>query len=590
MSIVPYQSAVVVDGGLGIPATTPDQLHAKIGVSSGGPRNTPVYVPDLATLVSVFEGGPLVRAGAYHLKQTGGFWAVRTATSNNGTLSSVTKQPNGVDTGTLAIALSIFTIHASAPAGAALNLTSGFTDFPIPGKLKIALASPGVATTYVVQGVDIYGNTVSENVALLVGPSNATSVNEYQRIISITTAANPEGVSTFTSESGTPIDQFEAIVEVMVAGSVAAGSMQYRYSLDNGRTYSPTLVVPVNGVVDLQTYTSGSSNPYLGFKMTFTDGAGPNYFNVGTKYTFTTTAPSWSGGALITGMQAMTSNRDIANLFSGYHAVGPADGTIFVSVDSQLESDASQQILYKFAYLEAVRMGNTAEATWAANLITDYATRSVRVGVVAADMNMENPAYGTYDRCNAGAVYMGRLMACPISESPAHVKCETVFGSKTSLPGVTKLYQTMTSIVPLTGANFVTMRQFTTRTGYYVTKGILKAQETSDFKEITNRRVMDVALVIGYDVLLDYLQGSPLTDPATGRLDGSTANKIAQDVTAKERARLLGGGRQHASGLLVQVDDTRDFQRERTLYGTISLVPRGMVDAIISTFQYVATL
>lgn len=590
MSQVPNQTARVLDGGLGLAATTPDLLHSKIAVCSGGPRLTPIYIPDLPTLASIFKGGPGVRAGAYHLAQTGGFWMVRTATSTNGTISAVVKQPNGIDTGTLAAAVSVYSLHAAIAAGAALNVTTGWIDLPIPGKVKIALAAPGVATNYTLQGYDLAGNIVSEVIALGAAPSNNTSVNEYTKIIALTTPANPEGVTTVTTEPGTPIDQFEVIVEVMVAGSVASTTMQYRYSLDNGRTYSPTTQVPVGGVVDLQTYAPGTTNAYLGFKITFTDGAGPNYFNKGTKYTFTTTAPAWDGNALIAGIQAMTADRDIANLFSGYHCVGPADGTIFVSVDSQLTTDETQNILYKWAYLETVRMDSTAEATWEAALRASFTSTSMRVGVIADDMNIENKAYGTFDRANWGSVYIARLMACPISESPAHVKGDTVFGTKTNLQGVTKLYQTMTSTVPLTGANFVTARQFPTRTGFYVTKGILKAPENSDYKEIKNRRVMDVALTIGYDAFLDYLQASPLADPRTSRLASTEANKIASEVMAKERIALLAGSRQHVSGLDVYVDDTRPFLQERILYGYVSLVPRGLVDAIVSEFKYVAQL
>ncbi len=590
MSIVPYQRAQIIDGGLGIPATTPDLLHAKVAVTSGGPRNTPVYIGNTNDLVSIFRGGPGVRAGAYHLKQTGGFWMVRTATSTFGTLSAVTKQPNGVDTGTLTIGFSTYSLHSAIAAGAALNITTGWTDLPIPGKVTLALAAPGVATTYTLQGIDINGNVVQENIALLAAPSTNQSVNEYQRIIALTTPADPAGVTTVTTVSQSPIDQFEAIVEIMVAGSVASTTMQYRYSLDNGRTYSPTQTVPVGGLVHLQTYTAGSNNPYLGFRMTFADGAGPNYFNKGTKFVFTTTAPTWDVNALITGMQAMTAQRSIANQFSGYHCVGPADGTIFVAADSQAMSDETQKIQPKWVYLEADRMGSTAENTWASGLITSFSTTSLRVGVIADDMNVENPAYGTFDRCNFGAVYVARLMACPISESPAHVACQTIYGTRGALAGVTKLYQGDTSMTPLTGANFVTAREYPTRTGYYITKGILKAPETSDYKEITRRRVMDVALVVGYDAFLDYLQDSPLADPETGRLDTSEANKIAGKIAAAERVKLLGGSRKHVSGLDVRVDDTTDFLSTGILYGSIYLVPRGLVDGIESKFQYTTQL
>lgn len=592
MSQVPAISQQINDGGLGIPASTPQLLHVKLGISSAGVRNQARLQTDTSSLVTSNQAGPLVTGGGFHLQRAGQFWSVRTNTSTPGTISAVTKVPAGVATGSMTATLSTFTFHANAPAGAPLNLVSGFTALQIPGKITISLAAPGVATNYVVTGYGLDGSVLpAETIALAAGPSSTVSVNEYTAIISITTAGDPAGVSSFTAVSTTPVDSYDMIVEIMQSGSVALQTMQFRYSMDLGKTFSPTIVVPASGVIDLQTYApGGSNNPYLGFKLTFTDGAGPAFFLRGDKFTLQTVAPVWTLADLLFAMDAVANDPLVRQNYTIFHAVGPADGTIFTGVEAQLQSYADQKFQYRRIYIEAPRQGSTVEATWAAAVVASFNVTGTRTGVVAMDMDILDPTTSTIPRRNFGSVYMARLMSCPISELPSHVDCETVYGIKTNLEGVTKLYQGDSSNGVLTFANIVAARTYATRTGFYITRGILKTTDTSDYLEVTNGRVMDVAATVGYDAALPFLQSSLLADPASGRLSQLEANKVQSQIQGKLSIVLEGGQRRHISGLAVVVSTANPFLQDRTLNTKIRIVPRGAVDFINQDYAFAPAL
>ena len=590
MSAVPGITQRILDGGLGIPATTPDLLHCKVGVCSGGIRNKPRLVTDVAALVAQYRAGPLVDSAAHHIDRTGSVWIVRTNTSTNGTIGAVTKIPAGVATGALTATFSTYTLHASIPAGGPLSVLTGWVKLPIPGKVTISLAAPGVATVYTLTGKGLEGELQTETISLGVAPSSNTSLGEYTEIISLTTPGDPMGATTVTKVEATPVDAYEVIVEIMKAGSVAGVSFTYRYSLDLGRTFSPTLSAPAGGVVDIQSYAPGSDLPFLGFKITFTDGGGPAFFLLGDKFTFETTAPTWTLSDVLTGMDAIALDTTTRSSFSGYHLVGPADGTIYSSVEAQLSTYADKKFLYRWAYLESVRQGATLEATWAAAVVTSFATTGVRTGVVAMDMDIFSPALRTFNRRNMTTSYIARLMACPISELPSHVDCETVFGTKTALEGVTRLYQGDASVETLTLANIVTARTYTTRTGFYITRSVLKTLDTSDYRDITNRRVMDVAATVGYDATLSFLQSTQLANPATGRLADDAATNIAATVKGKLNVPLQGGQRRHVSDLDVQVSTANPFLQDRTIFETIKIVPRGAVDFIQNTYSFTPSL
>jgi hypothetical protein len=156
------------DGGLQGPINTADEVALKIGVSTGGPYLRPVRASSVDGVLR-FKHGPLVRSSAHHADKSSPFYMMRVRASVPGSIGAVTKAPattGPLSLGSLSLALPTFTLHATAAAGAALNLTSGWSapDAPLP--LKITSGMGTVAHTQTVTGVDAAGDPVVETVSI----------------------------------------------------------------------------------------------------------------------------------------------------------------------------------------------------------------------------------------------------------------------------------------------------------------------------------------------------------------------------------------------------------------------------------------
>lgn len=82
----------ISDGALGLAGNNPDNLHAKIGVASGGTPNTVYSFGDIAVLKATLGAGPLVEDVGFHLATAGGpVLAVPVAATNAGTVSTIVR-------------------------------------------------------------------------------------------------------------------------------------------------------------------------------------------------------------------------------------------------------------------------------------------------------------------------------------------------------------------------------------------------------------------------------------------------------------------------------------------------------------------
>lgn len=589
MATDPKVIQIVQDGGIGILPASPDYLHAKAGVSSFGPFNQAVYIPDLATLTSIFGTGPAVAPGAYHLKYAGPYYHIRTPTSTNGTIGAVTKTAATTSTGTMAVALSVYSLHAQMAAGAALDVRTGFTTPPITGLPRITLGAGGAnPVNYTLYSLDPAGNQQSE-VIVAAGPGDYTATKAVSAILRLTSNVDPVGTTDLVLPAVTPADAYPAIVKIVRTGQVGVSPPPtFILSLDGGLTYSSEIAVPVSGVYDVYTYAPGGLGQAVGFKLTFTNGLGPKFLEANDRFDFATTAPTWNSSDLTGTLNALIADDNTAQNISGVHIVGASDGTIFTIVDAIAEDAAFNKYRPLCYFIEAPGQGNASETTWANTLIaTTYANCVSRwITVIADDTDIYDPSTGLFPKRNWAAAYVARTFICPISENPSHVECETQFGIKTDLPGIKKLYQTDVSRVRLNNANFTTLRTYPTRKGYYATQSVQMAPAGSDFLRLSNRRTMNVAMVTAYDATLPFLQGNLLADTATGNLDEFECRRVESKVGTPLRTVLKGGQRQHVSDVSIRVRRDTNFLADATIYEIIEMVPRGTVDKISQSIGF----
>lgn len=310
----------------------------------------------------------------------------------------------------------------------------------------------------------------------------------------------------------------------------------------------------------------------------------------GDTFAFTTVPPTLSDSDVSAACAALLANSVWLSYFSVMHVVTPADDTMDNVLSTFVLNVQAQQYQYKTVVVEGTYQAATAETTWVNGLISTFATKSAYYGIAAGEVNCLCSAYGTVDRLNSATPYVARLMICPISESPAHVSCETILGTKTALdgvlwrpnPGDQPLWQSDSALTTLNTSNFITMRVFPGRSGVYVRQGLQFTSEGSDYEPVTNRRVANVAAQVAYNAALPFLQANLLPDPVTRFLAESECQRVERAVTGPLRVKLCGSdqGRQHCAGVSYVVTRGQVFSGVGQVNGNITITPRQLVNSI----------
>lgn len=86
----------ISDGALGLAGANPENLHAKLGLSSGGTANTVYSYGDISSAKAQLLAGPLLEDVSFHLATAGGpVLAVPVTPGNVGTVGTVTRNGTG---------------------------------------------------------------------------------------------------------------------------------------------------------------------------------------------------------------------------------------------------------------------------------------------------------------------------------------------------------------------------------------------------------------------------------------------------------------------------------------------------------------
>lgn len=497
--------------------------------------------------------------------------------------------------------------------------------------------SAAVTVTHVVSGmgtafsVAVVGSAITVNSATDGGGAATTTANDVVAGILASTAASAL-VSVVAVGAGT------GLVAAAASAGFANSNVDYSPKVEgvqvkhaNPGTSNISILVSVSGksitispVTDangVQTSTAtqivaavaASTTASLLVSAAATgSGAGivgiPNVFQAlpvslatGDAYAFSTTPPTWSSNDLAEAYAVLYANDLALSSFSMLHVIGDSVDANVAATQDWLDSLDSQKRKYKGAYHEVAYMGSTTESTWLQSVLSGYSqlTSNPRGGLCAGEVNTVNNAYGTIDRRNVSTSYMARLMICSISELPSHVDCDTDLGIQTSLSGVSvrsstsavpPLWQSDDTLVTLNNANFVTFRTLPGRTGIYVRQGLMYTQDGDDYVFVTNRRTADVVAAVAYDEILRNLNANLLVDPTTGFLAEVELQRIEQQVESRVRRELMGGARQHISGVRCVLDRGTDFQGTGAITGDLRIVGRTPATSITLRLGYVRTL
>lgn len=580
---IPYASISQTDGALS--AQPGDAVHAKAGVCSAGPLNTPTLVATKTALTSTFGRGPLVEDVAYQLDVSGAPVLVcRLNPGVAGAIGSVARSGGGSPSASVAL-----DSGGTSTAVAALAIASGVVlTRPLAVRLKVASGGSNLAATPTVRYSLDGGLTWSAAATAVAGPTALGSSGltltwtdgSFVADDTWTGRAVPgaqQGTCTL-AVTGTATDAYRVALEILRGGAtLAANTATYRLSLDGGETWGPETAMPVAGVVT----PSGT-----GLTLTFTYSSGTG-FTAGDRFDCATSAPGFTLSDLTSGWNALlASTYD----WEGLHVVGTVDSTIAAGADALAAAAIAS---YKPRWLLLSARDQTAEETeaaWISALQTEFASFVSTLGrifIAAGALDLVSTLSGRARRTSVACTAAARAALAPISEDLAWV-------GRGALPGVLRIHHDEASVPGLNASRFITARTHEGRIGYYLTNPNGMVESGSDFELLQYRRVWDRAYRVLRRTLLPFLSQDLEVNPAgvpsplvAGGIDEVDAGNIERKAVDALEEALVKTTPRHATTAGATVDRTTNFLSTRDLSVAFTVQPKGYVKSINGTLGFV---
>jgi hypothetical protein len=386
------------------------------------------------------------------------------------------------------------------------------------------------------------------------------------------TVAGTTGAVTKTAQStstgtvaaaGAAYRRYDVVLEITKTGTVGVG--EFRYSLDNGRSFTDVLTLPSGG-----TYVVPRTNVTL----TFTPGAGALFFEKGDRFTFTTTAPHYSATELAAAIDALRTYLAQtpgfvldAIVLAGLNQTGAASATLFGALSVQL---LSLESIYR--YVGAIMDGGSGDTR--ANVKTALsAVSDARIMVVYGECEMASSkpfsghATPRVPLLNAIAARCARLLP---STDPARF-------ADGPLPGVLSVTHDEFVTEDLDAAKIATARTFPGTPGFFVANARLKSPIGSDFLYWQHRRVMDLAARLTVAAQQVFVNAEFRTTQ-TGALEETEALRVEQTVKPQLDQALMqpknaSGRRGYVSEFGYTVDRLVNVLSTQTARTSVSVRP-----------------
>ena len=375
-------------------------------------------------------------------------------------------------------------------------------------------------------------------------------------------AVTHTGGGATVTPSGTPNDAYLVVVEIIAGGAV--GTATFRYSLDDGETWSEEISTAASYEV-----------PDTGIVLAFDSTA--EEFVADETYEFGCTPTGYNSTDLGTALDALLSS-ELA--FGFIFIVGVAAdiagaATLAAAVDTKLTTAASAH-RYVFAVMECPF---DPETEGIGDVTAGFSgVGSTRVGICADAVLLTSVLSGRGYRRTAAWPVVARLAASDLQVDPGRV----IDGA---LPGITAVARDERKSPGLYDAGFLTVRTWVGRTGYYCTGGVLKtSSSTSDYRRLSNRRVMDRGSTVTYEALVRYINDTVRVDPDTGFIDERDAKAIEAYVTAQLEAALVATGA--ASSVAATVKRDENILSTSNLTVSIRIVPLGQITSITADIGF----
>lgn len=328
--------------------------------------------------------------------------------------------------------------------------------------------------------------------------------------------------------SGAPVDDFVGIVQIVTGG--ARGTATFKYSLDNGNTWSAEIAT---AATYLMVYPDGSTS--TGVTLNFATGTNYSSDN---KYTFTCTAPLCTNSDIAAGLDVLVaSGAD----FGWLYCIGPDQGTLDTDRTTAMASRFSAISAYadtfetKYKYIgvtiEApypVGTSLSGLATWRSALQgASPALTHKRMMIVAGRALTTSDLSGLQILRPGGWQVIGRLISVPIDHDLGRVRDGALRGT------VVSLEHDEEATGGLDSSRYTTLRTIAGRQGFWITQGRMFEVAGGDYQFVQALRIINRGAKALRNALLGYLNEDLIVDKSTGKIRSDEADAIDADLTSQ---------------------------------------------------------
>lgn len=371
-------------------------------------------------------------------------------------------------------------------------------------------------------------------------------------------------VITVDDDGTAPNDDYECVFEVVDGGTIGVDGITFRWSLDGGRTWSPTTAL---GTADEFVFPNSG-----GIKIEFAAGT----LVAGDRASFRAVAPNWTTGELNAALAAL---RVTAIPWELLQVVGPIDSAAFDAIENTMDAlRAIGKYRWWIGNARTPELGES-DAAYLAALVGIFGSKAtVRGELCAGD-------------CILSSSVSGRQYRRPISIAVAareasvaeHINIADV--NLGSLPGVSltdsngnPAAHDETLNPGLDDARFTVLRTFDGIEGVYVNRPRIFAPSGSDFTITPYRRVINITTEALRLYLIRRLNRPVRVSKKTGFILEQDAVEIERGAIAVMRSLL--GEAPKASGWQFVVSRTDNILSTKTLTTTGRVIPLGYPEFI----------
>lgn len=378
------------------------------------------------------------------------------------------------------------------------------------------------------------------------------------------------------SVSGTPLDDYNIIVEVVRAGTAGTDPEPgFTISLDGGLSATAEIRMPAS-----HSYTG--LVPSTGLTFAFTAAS----LIVGDTYTLQSTGPTANSASVQAALTALRDDKKVVGLAYIVGAMAASTASAVATVaDTFIAKKKFIRVIGEARDINVA--GSETEAQWMTSIENDYATFATDLmGIAATPCIVASAINGVQFRRGGGGMWAGIKRAGLVRfgrsigavEDGALVGIDTVFHDESLNPG-------------LNADRFITLTSYPGEIGYYITLPNLMCSPGSDFSELQFGRVMDEVSRTNYAFFVKKLNTDVRVE-SRGVRAGKILKRDALTLQAKANSAqndaVIATGNASAVDVQVTLDD--NIVTTKTLTVITQVVPLGYLEQINITETFTTSL